>query len=43
MLTEVRSSAGRMVVEDNCQVHFERNGRTILQSGVFPAFGLTQP
>jgi hypothetical protein len=40
MPTELRSPAGRMVVEDNGQVHFERNGRTILQSGMFPAFGL---
>jgi len=39
MPIELISPAGRMIIEDNCQIRFERNARTILHSGPFPAFG----
>lgn len=37
---ELRSPAGRMVLEANGLLRFEHNGRTILQTGAFPAFAL---
>lgn len=40
MPLELRSPAGRMVLEDNGRLRFERSARTILQSGSFPAFSL---
>ncbi|HEY0601550.1 MAG TPA: glycoside hydrolase family 31 protein, partial [Herpetosiphonaceae bacterium] len=37
---ELRSPAGRMVLEDTNQIRFERNARTVLQTATFPIFGL---
>ncbi|HEX6289348.1 MAG TPA: glycoside hydrolase family 31 protein [Herpetosiphonaceae bacterium] len=40
MQFELSSSAGRIVIEENCRIRFERQAQTILQSGQFPVFGL---
>jgi phosphoglycolate phosphatase-like HAD superfamily hydrolase len=40
MPVELSSPVGRMVIEDNCQIRFERNAHMLLQSGLFPFFGL---
>ncbi len=38
MTFELNGPAGRLVLAENCQLRFERDGQVVLQSGALPAF-----